>query len=160
MTQTVLLVHVNIWPTPYLASPVGWWQLLNQGDRRQVIQFSRFEITWECVVVKYETLLTLSGRVEYVRKQHISFSVYQGGQHNTTSYLYKSGHNPVIAAVIRISYVNQMVRYITVVARCLVFVLKCWRRQITRHTRHAAEPTTARPPAGGYIDKPQWKPPD
>ena len=61
----------------------------------------------ECVVVKYETLLTLSGRVEYVRKQHISFSVYQDGQHNTTSYLYKSGHNPVIAVVISISYINQ-----------------------------------------------------
>ncbi len=30
------------------------------------------EFLWERVVVKYETLLTLSGRVEYVRKQLIS----------------------------------------------------------------------------------------
>ena len=47
MTQTVLLVHVNIWPTTSLASPEGFVsQLLNGVDRRQVIQFSSFVNTF------------------------------------------------------------------------------------------------------------------
>ena len=88
MTQTVSLVHVNIYAYQLLSiSNAGLLSRLkghhrvrldHQLDRRQVIQFSRFGITWERVVVKYETLLTLSGRVEYVRKQLFSISVYHG----------------------------------------------------------------------------------
>jgi len=34
--------------------------------------------------------------------------LYQRGQQHSTSYLYKSGHNSVVAVVISISYVNEL----------------------------------------------------
>tara|TARA_B100000287_G_scaffold419879_1_gene458609 strand:- start:341 stop:526 length:186 start_codon:yes stop_codon:yes gene_type:complete len=47
---------------------------------RQIVCLAKEPVSlWERVVVKYETLLTLSGRVEYVRKQLFSMSVYHGG---------------------------------------------------------------------------------
>jgi hypothetical protein len=133
VSRTAAPVHVNIWPTRYCVSPMlvycfGWRDTTDSTTsppglsanysvvkmRLRLLLPAEGTPLAECSFDSDWILRTLSPSNESSKDlnlQRINMNLlYHGGQQHSAAHLYKSGQNPVIVVVIRISYVNQLDR--------------------------------------------------